>query len=129
MRIPAVDASNGAPPLAQGMFSGLPGLEPHAILPTVGLNVGRLDAFQAQLLLWDLGGAPGLRSIWDKYYADTHALLFVVDSSQPERCATESEGQARERRWRDRGAGHLCCKQHSSLGSISGSSSVVFVSC
>jgi hypothetical protein len=72
------------------MFSGLPGLEPHAILPTVGLNVGRLDAFQAQLLLWDLGGAPGLRSIWDKYYADTHALLFVVDSSQPERCGTGS---------------------------------------
>ena len=71
----------------QGLFGDTPGLEPHAILPTVGLNVGRLEAFQAQLLLWDLGGAPGLRSIWDKYYADSHALLFVVDASQPERCA------------------------------------------
>lgn len=70
----------------QGLFGDTLGLEPHAILPTVGLNVGRLEAFQAQLLLWDLGGAPGLRSIWDKYYADSHALLFVVDASQPERC-------------------------------------------
>ncbi|KAK9839503.1 hypothetical protein WJX81_006203 [Elliptochloris bilobata] len=69
----------------KGLFGDTPGLEPHAILPTVGLNVGRLEAFQAQLLLWDLGGAPGLRSIWDKYYADSHALLFVVDASQPAR--------------------------------------------
>ena len=74
--------------LLQGLFGDTPGLEPHAILPTVGLNVGRLEAFQAQLLIWDLGGAPGLRSIWDKYYADSHALLFVVDASQPARCAT-----------------------------------------
>ena len=78
----------------QGLFGDTPGLEPHAILPTVGLNVGRLEAFQAQLLLWDLGGAPGLRSIWDKYYADSHALLFVVDASQPERC-THAHGACR----------------------------------
>ena len=43
----------------QGMYSDLPGLEPHAILATVGLNVGRVEAFQAQLLLWDLGGRAG----------------------------------------------------------------------
>lgn len=27
----------------------------------------------------------GLRSIWDKYFADAHALVFVVDSSDGER--------------------------------------------
>lgn len=34
--------------------------------PTVGLNVGRLDAAGAAVMLWDLGGAAGLRVIWDR---------------------------------------------------------------
>ncbi|GBF91820.1 hypothetical protein Rsub_04925 [Raphidocelis subcapitata] len=57
------------------------GLEPPRIVPTVGLNVGRMEAFGSNLVLWDLGGAAGLRSIWDKYYSDSHAVVFVVDAS------------------------------------------------
>ena len=34
--------------------------------PTVGLNVGRLDTAGASVMLWDLGGAAGLRVIWDR---------------------------------------------------------------
>lgn len=34
--------------------------------PTVGLNVGRLDTAGAAVMLWDLGGAAGLRVIWDR---------------------------------------------------------------
>ena len=46
-----------------------------------------LQAHQAPLIFWDLGGQAGLRSIWDKYYAESHALIFVVDSSEnPELC-------------------------------------------
>ena len=37
-------------------------------------------------MFWDLGGQTGLRSIWDKYYADSHAIIYVVDASCPERC-------------------------------------------
>ena len=40
-----------------------------------------MQAHQAPLILWDLGGQAGLRSIWDKYYAESHAILYVVDSS------------------------------------------------
>lgn len=69
----------------KGTYTGFPGLEPDKVLPTVGLNVGRLRAFGADFMLWDLGGQSGLRSIWDKYYSDSHAVLFVVDSSTPER--------------------------------------------
>lgn len=28
---------------------------------------------------------PSQRVLWDKYYADTHAVLFVVDSADPAR--------------------------------------------
>ena len=74
--------------LMQELCTGSPGLEPASIVPTVGLNVGRVEAHHAQLLFWDLGGQAGLRSIWDKYFADSHALIFVVDSTRPARCAS-----------------------------------------
>lgn len=62
------------------------------VLPTVGLNVGRLDINKAELLLWDLGGQPGLRSIWDKYYADSHGVIFVVDCTTPARYSCSING-------------------------------------
>lgn len=70
----------------KGIYTGLPGMEPDKILPTVGLNVGKIDfSSSIKLIMWDLGGQPGLRNIWDKYYSDCHAVLFVVDASRPER--------------------------------------------
>lgn len=64
----------------KGLYSGNPGLDPHKITPTVGLNIGRLDfASSTKLVVWDLGGQAGLQKIWDKYYSDCHALVFVVD--------------------------------------------------
>ena len=67
------------------LYTDVPGLEPDAILPTVGLNVGRIEACNAHLILWDLGGQLGLRGIWEKYYADAHGLLYVVDAADPSR--------------------------------------------
>jgi ADP-ribosylation factor related protein 1 len=61
------------------------GLEPGRIVPTVGLNVGRMEAFGSSLVFWDLGGAPGLRAIWDKYFGDSHAVIFVVDAASRDR--------------------------------------------
>ena len=37
-----------------------------ATRPTVGLNVGRLDVGGCAVMLWDLGGAGGLRTIWER---------------------------------------------------------------
>lgn len=70
----------------KGTYTGLPGMDPDKILPTVGLNVGRIDfSSSTKLIIWDLGGQPGLRNIWDKYYSDCHAILFVIDASNPRR--------------------------------------------
>ena len=66
---------------------GIPGLEWDKILPTVGLNVGRIEAYNCMLIFWDLGGQQGLRSIWDKYYDEAHAVVYVVDSADAARLA------------------------------------------
>eukprot|EP00877_Chromochloris_zofingiensis_P006001 jgi/Chrzof1/1654/Cz10g16020.t1 len=67
------------------LFTDFVGLEPSKIMPTVGLNVGRIEAFNCNLIFWDLGGQPGLRSIWDKYYNETHAVIYVVDATNRDR--------------------------------------------
>mmetsp|Transcript_15775 Transcript_15775/g.44144 ORF Transcript_15775/g.44144 Transcript_15775/m.44144 type:complete len:199 (-) Transcript_15775:232-828(-) len=69
----------------KSMYTDFMGLEPEKILPTVGLNVGRIEVHKAKLIFWDLGGQSGLRSIWDKYYEEAHAIVFLVDSTAPDR--------------------------------------------
>jgi len=60
-------------------------VRPATILPTVGLNIARVEDPACRLVFWDLGGQEGLRSIWDKYYREADSVLFVVDCSQEQR--------------------------------------------
>lgn len=67
-------------------FSPMPGLAPAQIVPTVGLNLARLEVPAARggaetCVFWDLGGAPGLRGIWERYYAECDGVLFVMDAA------------------------------------------------
>lgn len=65
----------------KSLYTGAVGLPSAQIVPTVGLNIAKLEACDSKLVIWDLGGQKGLRSIWEKYYAEAHALVFVVDGS------------------------------------------------
>jgi ADP-ribosylation factor related protein 1 len=49
------------------------------ILPTVGLNTIKFLFDGCDILLWDLGGAEDLQEIWNGYYADCHAVIFLVN--------------------------------------------------
>lgn len=55
------------------------------INPTVGMNVGRIDIEGVRLIFWDLGGQQDLQSLWDKYYSDSHGVLYLIDSSDKTR--------------------------------------------
>lgn len=55
------------------------------ITSTVGLNIGKIDVGSSRLNFWDLGGQEELQSLWDKYYMESHAVIFIVDSSDRER--------------------------------------------
>jgi ADP-ribosylation factor related protein 1 len=60
-------------------------MNPSKITTTVGLNIGKIDIENIRLNFWDLGGQEELQSLWDKYYAESHAVIYVIDSSDHER--------------------------------------------
>mmetsp|Transcript_436 Transcript_436/g.792 ORF Transcript_436/g.792 Transcript_436/m.792 type:complete len:203 (-) Transcript_436:84-692(-) len=55
------------------------------VSPTVGLNIGRLEIKGTKVIVWDLGGQESLRGIWDKYYPDASGVVWVIDSTNPDR--------------------------------------------
>eukprot|EP00466_Bigelowiella_natans_P008076 jgi/Bigna1/87953/estExt_fgenesh1_pg.C_260079 len=59
--------------------------------PTVGLNIGKIETGRVKLLLWDLGGQEGLRQLWHNYFAEAHAVIFIVDSTDVERLREAKE--------------------------------------
>lgn len=61
------------------------GMNLNKITTTVGLNIGKIDIGHVRLSFWDLGGQEELQSLWDKYFAESHAVIYIVDSSDTER--------------------------------------------
>lgn len=49
------------------------------------LAVGRITLSSSVLQFWDLGGQTDLRTIWPKYFADCHAVCYVIDSTDTAR--------------------------------------------
>lgn len=61
------------------------GLNPAKITTTVGLNIGTIDVQGVRLNFWDLGGQQELQSLWDKYYQESHGVIYVIDSNDRDR--------------------------------------------
>ncbi|KAK3151818.1 hypothetical protein QOZ80_3AG0251010 [Eleusine coracana subsp. coracana] len=57
------------------------GLPLDRVVPTIGLNIGRIEDANAKLVFWDLGGQIGLRTIWEKYYEESHGVIYVIDAA------------------------------------------------
>ena len=54
-------------------------------IPTIGFNVETVKYGQLTFDVWDLGGQTSIRPYWRSYYANTAAVVFVVDSTDIER--------------------------------------------
>ena len=52
--------------------------------PTIGSNVEELTYNNVKFQAWDLGGQSSSRSVWDVYYMNTDAVVFVIDSQDDE---------------------------------------------
>ncbi|KAF7875364.1 hypothetical protein EAF04_002536 [Stromatinia cepivora] len=53
-------------------------------IPTVGFNMKRVQKGHVTLKCWDLGGQPRFRSMWERYCRGVNAIVFIVDSADPD---------------------------------------------
>lgn len=88
----------------KALFLRMDPLAPEKIPPTVGLNIGRVEVGRVKLVFWDLGGQTGLRGIWEKYYAEVHGIIYVVDASNRHRFEESRRILAVRARGEERGA-------------------------
>ena len=54
-------------------------------IPTIGFNVETVQYKKVNFTMWDVGGQDKIRPLWRHYYANTNAVIFVVDSNDRER--------------------------------------------
>mmetsp|Transcript_15146 Transcript_15146/g.44664 ORF Transcript_15146/g.44664 Transcript_15146/m.44664 type:complete len:184 (-) Transcript_15146:602-1153(-) len=51
------------------------------MIPTVGFNMKKITKGRVTIKMWDLGGQPRFRSLWERYCRGVQAIVFVVDSA------------------------------------------------
>eukprot|EP01114_Cavostelium_apophysatum_P009322 TRINITY_DN22427_c0_g1_i1.p1 TRINITY_DN22427_c0_g1~~TRINITY_DN22427_c0_g1_i1.p1 ORF type:complete len:190 (+),score=30.52 TRINITY_DN22427_c0_g1_i1:114-683(+) len=64
--------------LASGQFN-------EDMIPTVGFNMKKITKGNVTIKLWDIGGQPRFRSMWERYCRGVNAILFVVDAADSEK--------------------------------------------
>ncbi|CAJ0605182.1 unnamed protein product [Cylicocyclus nassatus] len=67
------------------LFSQLQVGEVVTTIPTIGFNVEQVEYKNLKFQVWDLGGQTSIRPYWRCYYANTDAIIYVVDSADKDR--------------------------------------------
>jgi ADP-ribosylation factor-like protein 6 len=63
----------------------------HIIIPTVGFNVEKFSAKTINFTTFDMSGQGRYRNLWEHYYKETDAIIFVVDSTDRVRMIVAKE--------------------------------------
>eukprot|EP01095_Lingulamoeba_sp_RSL-Kostka_P008581 TRINITY_DN28_c0_g1_i1.p1 TRINITY_DN28_c0_g1~~TRINITY_DN28_c0_g1_i1.p1 ORF type:complete len:203 (+),score=71.65 TRINITY_DN28_c0_g1_i1:41-610(+) len=58
------------------------------MIPTVGFNMKKVTKGNVTIKLWDIGGQPRFRSMWERYCRGVNAIVYVVDAADPEKFDT-----------------------------------------
>jgi small GTP-binding protein len=51
----------------------------------VGFNMRKITKGNVTIKLWDVGGQPRFRSMWERYCRHVQAIVYVVDAADHER--------------------------------------------
>ncbi|KAL6746172.1 ARF-related small GTPase [Haematococcus lacustris] len=51
------------------------------MIPTVGFSMKKCVKGGVTIKMWDLGGQPRFRSLWERYCRGVQAIVYVVDAS------------------------------------------------
>ncbi|XP_074660202.1 ADP-ribosylation factor-like protein 6 [Tubulanus polymorphus] len=59
----------------------LPQSQTSDIVPTVGFNIEKIKNSSISFTMFDMSGQGRYRTLWEHYYKDCDAIIFVIDSS------------------------------------------------
>merc|ERR1711934_1184856 len=51
------------------------------MIPTVGFNMRKVTKGKVTIKMWDLGGQPRFRGMWERYCSNVSAIVYVVDGA------------------------------------------------
>ena len=60
-------------------------------IPTIGFNVETFEYKHITFNCWDIGGQHKLRTMWQHYFDNVDALVYVIDSADIERVEENKE--------------------------------------
>ncbi|ESO04652.1 hypothetical protein HELRODRAFT_156955 [Helobdella robusta] len=55
------------------------------MIPTVGFNMRKVTKGNVVIKVWDIGGQPRFRSMWERYCRGVNAIVYMVDSADHEK--------------------------------------------
>jgi len=58
------------------------------MIPTVGFNMRKVTKGNVTIKLWDIGGQPRFRSMWERYCRGVNAIVYVVDAADHDKFET-----------------------------------------
>ncbi|XP_071069506.1 ADP-ribosylation factor-like protein 8B [Dasypus novemcinctus] len=64
--------------IASGPFS-------EDMIPTVGFNMRKVTKGNVTIKIWDIGGLPRFRSMWERYCRAVNALVYMIDAADREK--------------------------------------------
>lgn len=51
------------------------------MIPTVGFNMRKVTKGKAVIYIWDIGGQPRFRAMWERYCRGVSAIVYMVDAA------------------------------------------------
>ncbi|XP_051877808.1 ADP-ribosylation factor-like protein 6 isoform X1 [Pristis pectinata] len=67
------------------------GAQVQEITPTIGFNVEKFSTVSLSFTVFDMSGQGRYRYLWEHYYKDAHAIIFVIDSADKLRIVVAKE--------------------------------------
>jgi ADP-ribosylation factor-like protein 6 len=61
------------------------------VTPTVGFQVEQFAKGKINFTVYDMSGQSRYRTLWEQYYRDVHAIIFVLDSTDKIRMCVAKE--------------------------------------
>lgn len=55
------------------------------MIPTVGFNMRKVTKGNVSIKIWDIGGQPRFRTMWERYCRGVNAIVYMIDAADHEK--------------------------------------------